>query len=619
MKIERMKPAIFFVLLLFLKGNCLAQAGYYVSPAGNDRNTGTREKPFKTIGKAQQAVRAALAAGPKEDITVWLGGGTYWLTESLQFGPEDSGPEGFEVRYQAVAGEKPVISGGKQIRNWKKSPEGLWVAPIDRKFLPDFRELFIDGKRAVRARHPNADYLRVAAVGEDRRTNFRFNAGDFPAPANPREVEVVMLHDWSVSRIPLADIDYQQRKITAVDSIGAKCLAFFNLDNWEQHPRYFLENSKAFLDAPGEWFFDSRAGLLYLMLPEGAAPSASEIIVPAAGPHLLTITGTEQQKVKNMVFRGVSFRHCSWLLPERGYAGIQACHFDLRPARSGWAVVPAAVDVKWAENCTFANCTFQHLGGSGVWLGAGCRGCAVTGSLLEDISGNGVMVGEGSDRLVEGRVWWKAAPQQVAANNAVSGNRVTECGKQFFGAVGIWCGLTAGSQITANQVCRLPYTGISVGWEWSPAPTPCRENLLKGNHIHHIMEVLSDGGGIYMLGLQPGSVIEGNLIHDVKVNAGRAESNGMFLDEGTTEVIVVGNVIYRIAKSPLRFHKATVNWVKDNTLSCGEGTPPVRYNNTPEENIRLENNLILQDDNPEHRQLLEKAEETWKKSYGGLP
>jgi hypothetical protein len=501
-----------------------------------------------------------------------------------------------------------------EIAGWQKSEDGLWVAKVPEEAKnTGFRELFIDGERAIRARHPESGYLHVAEVGADRRTNFRFNPGDFPTPQNPQQVELILLHDWSITRIRLAEIDSIQSTITAVDSIGAKSLSFFNLDNSEKDPRYFLENDLAFLDSPGEWFFDSKEGLLYLMLPEGKNPQNYIVTVPVTGPHLLVMEGTEQQKVRNIAFEGISFQYCSWLLPEKGYAGVQACHFDPRPAADGWSVVPAAVEVKWAENCSFTGCSFTHLGGSGFWIGAGCNNCKVNGSQFEDISGNGIMVGEGQDRKVNGNNWWKSAPEQVATGNLVEMNTVTGCGKQFYGAVGIWCGFTAGTIVRENYLFHLPYSGISIGWEWSPVPTPCRDNHLEGNHIHHIMEILSDGGGIYMLGLQPGSTISNNLIHDVTINAGRAESNGMFLDEGTTDVTISGNIIYNIAKSPLRFHKATINLVKDNILSCGDGIPPVRYNATREEDIRLENNQVLQNTNSNDQKTLEEVVAKWKR------
>jgi hypothetical protein len=605
-------PAL--LLFIFMITGC-TESGFYVSPSGNDQNPGTRSEPFLTIQRAQEAVRAELAGGVTGNITVWLADGTYVISAPLKFDTNDSGSDHHLVSYRAHKGARPVISGGAEITGWQHHGNGMWVTEIAPEVAQQgFRELFVDGERVVKARYPNSKYLRVAEVGADRRTNFRFNPGDFPAPDNKQQVELVLIHDWSISRIPLDGIDYGRNQITAVDSIGAKNIHFFNLDHWEKNPRYYLENDLAFLDTPGEWFFDENERMLYLMLAGGADPEHMKIMVPVTGPHLMVIEGCEQQKVRNLSFEGITFSYCSWLIPEKGYAGIQACHFDPRPASHGMSVVPAAVYVKWAENCTFSRCTFTQLGGSAIWLSSGCNDCSVADSHFEDISGNAVMVGDGRERQIDGRVWWQVAPEQTARGNSVVDNTITAIGKQFYGAVGIWCGFTAETLISRNHLHDLPYTGISVGWEWSPAPTPCRDNHLIANHIHHIMQTLSDGGGIYMLGLQPGSTISGNLIHDVTVNAGRAESNGMFLDEGATDLIVADNIIYNIARSPLRFHRATTNLVKDNILSCGDDIPPVRYNNTREEDITLENNLILQDSDPDDRITLKEAILQWHKN-----
>jgi len=150
-----------------------------------------------------------------------------------------------------------------------------------------------------------------------------------------------------------------------------------------------------------------------------------------------------------------------------------------------------------------------------LWFSTGCKNCTLENSDFIDISGNGIMIGEGRDRIVNGEPWWKSAPEQVALSNKIENCKVTECGAQFYGAVGIWCGLTAETVISKNEIFNLPYSGVSVGWMWSPEPTPCRKNTIDGNHIHHIMNILSDGGGIYMLGLQPGSVIRNNQMHNV--------------------------------------------------------------------------------------------------------
>ena len=124
------------------------------------------------------------------------------------------------------------------------------------------------------------------------------------------------------------------------------------------------------------------------------------------------------------------------------------------------------------------------------------------------------MIGEGRDRLVNNKPWWKEVPEQVALGNTIKNCSISKCGKQYYGAVGMWCGSTAETTIQNNEIYDLSYSGISIGWMWSPEPTPCRENIIDGIHIHHILNILSDGGGIYMLGLQPGSKLINNHIHD---------------------------------------------------------------------------------------------------------
>ena len=142
--------------------------------------------------------------------------------------------------------------------------------------------------------------------------------------------------------------------------------------------------------------------------------------------------------------------------------------------------------------------------------------------------------------------------------------------------------------MTHNDIGDLLYSGVSVGWRWNPTPSVCKGHRIERNHIHHVLLQLSDGGGIYTLGRQPGTVLQANHIHHVKVNAGRAESNGIFMDEGTTDLVVEDNDIHHIARSPIRFHRAGRNVLRGNKLRPGKGVPPLRFNNTPEKNIIVE-------------------------------
>lgn len=604
---------LIFCLFTFFFGVFASSAKeIYVSPAGNDQNQGTKKMPLKTINHAKIVAENQLKEG-EPNVTIWLAGGVYTITDPVLFEPLELNAENCRMIFKAEKNSNPVISGGIQVSGWKKNQQGLWEVILPDQFANQetIRELFIDGKRALRARFPNGGYLRIKKAGADKRTHFYFDKGDFPLPQKAENVELVLLHDWSISRIAVKEINVAENKLTAVDSIGARNPDFFNLDYWEPNPRYFLENAPEFLDADFEWVYVQNDRKLLLKLPVNTSPEQMEIAIPLA-EGIITIQGKEQKPVKNVSFEGITFQYCNWQIPEKGYCGVQACHFDDRPGNEGWAVVPAAIYAVWAENISFTNCSFKNFGGSGLWFSTGCKNCSLENSVFSDISGNGIMIGEGRDRIVNGKPWWKSAPEQVAFGNNIENCTVTECGSQFYGAVGVWCGLTEETVIRNNEIFNLPYSGVSVGWMWSPEPTPCRKNTIEGNHIHHIMNILSDGGGIYMLGLQPGSVIRNNHIHNVEINAGRAESNGMFLDEGITDVIVENNLIYNIARSPLRFHKATKNLVKGNFLFCTGGNPPIRYNATKEENIQKVDNKVFNVGEDNYKSELEKAIGKWK-------
>ncbi|MEN8230657.1 MAG: right-handed parallel beta-helix repeat-containing protein, partial [Bacteroidota bacterium] len=601
-----MKSKITYAIILWLSAT-LSGCGdngheIYVSPHGNDSAGGKQSTPVATLHHAAALAKEKTGKVP---VTIFLSGGDYHLKEPLELGVDDGGSAEMPVSWKAMPGEKPVISGGISVRDWKQEDDGSWSALLPADFHGDFRSFYVNGKRAGRARFPDNDYLKVEKAGEDNRTNFFFRENDFPKIIDVKGLELVFLHDWSITRIGVKSIDWKSNHLIAVDSIGSQ-LPFFTITHWEDQPRYFLENAYEFCDKPGEWYcdFDKRK-IFYRPHPDEKI-NETEGVIPVA-TKLITITGSKEQHAGFITFEGITFEHTAWSLPGKGYCGVQATMFDDRQENiKGWSKVPAAVELDFADNCGFHNCIIRHTGGSGIWIRENCSGCEISESHIYDISGNGVNIGEGRDRLVNGTPWWRSAPEEVSIHNKISHSLIEDCGKQFYGAVGIWCGLVANSVMDHNEIRNLPYTGISVGWMWNPDPTPCSENTIHANHIHHIMNILSDGGGIYSLGLQPGSRITGNLIHDVTVNAGRAESNGMFLDEGTKELLVENNIIYNIARSPLRFHRAYFpNVVRHNVLVCGDDIPPVRYNSTKEENIQKIDNIILTQSSETDREKLE--------------
>jgi hypothetical protein len=456
--------------------------------------------------------------------------------------------------------------------------------------------LFVNGERRIRSRSPTTGFFRVVKAGPDKRTSFQFQPGDLKRFSNLSHAEIVFLHDWSISRIGVADIDEKTNTIRFQAPIGRPA-PYFAIDNYEKHPRYAIENAPELLDSPGEWYLDAQSGVLTYWPVAGETIEQTNAVAPRLG-SLLVVQGDEAaaRRVRNLRFEAVTFAHCAWQLPAGGYAESQATMHAVRHGdpNSPSELTPAAVMFDAAENCALDRCHFEHLGGTAVWFRRACQTNRVSKCRIRDVAGNGVNIGEPQVHV--------PSPQAVAAGtalnpvsqgNAVVFNTIERCGEVFHGAVGVWIGMAKATEVSSNEISNLPYTGISVGWNWSMTPTVCEGHLITSNHIHHVMQLLSDGAGIYTLGRQPGTVLRGNVIHDVAVNLGRAESNGIFMDEGSSEMLVENNVIYNIAKSPIRFHKAGKNTLHKNQLVSKPKTPPFRYNNTNEKLMVMDDNKLI--------------------------
>jgi hypothetical protein len=568
-------------------------ADFVVSTTGNDNNPGTEEKPFATIERARDAVRRKIAQGISENITVLIRGGVYYITEPIVFGAEDSGSEQFSITYAAYPAEAPVISGGRVISGWTVNQNGLWQREIsdvkDGKWY--FRELFVNGQRRIRARHPNKGFLYAEKVVDERRIlQFHKRERDnVPAIKEIGETEMIFLHDWSISRNLLESIDPVLRRIKTAQQVGwtrkGQRKNRSEMSYYSRHPRYFLENNPAFLDRSGEWYLDRQSGVLIYKPMEDEIPSEVKAIAPLA-PQLLLV-----RKVKNLHFKGLSFKHCSWLFDDGRYAGAQASFsHPLNTPRSKaerwWIPVTPALLFEFAESCSIEDVTLANLGGSGIWLNRGCSKNKIIGCHIYDIAANGVMIGETEIN--------KVTETEAAANNTIRNNVIELCGKEYYGAHGVWIGFSRENNVAHNEVRYHPYGAISVGWSWQPDPTPCKGNIIEYNNIHHAMLILSDSGGIYTLGFQPGTILRGNWIHDIPVNAGKAQSNGIFLDCGSTSIVVEENVIHDVACSPIRFNKATTNTVKNNLLIIKPVVPPhIKYRNTNPKGIEEIDNTII--------------------------
>jgi len=514
------------------------QAEFYVSPSGSDTNPGTETAPFATIERARNAVRK-INANMTGDIIVYLREGVYRLSSTLALEDIDSGTNGYDVVYQAYPAENVSISGGQLITGWSMYNGDIYKAVV----TGTFRQLFVDGIWCVRARTPNggpdgnpseASYNRVAAwvPGANR---VLFNAGELDEWSGLTQVEHVSLLDWGLLRFRVASVNLGQNAMTPQKREGA--------NRWElDYPLilagdpYYFENSIDFLGSPAEWYLDTRTGTLYCIPPTGVDLSTAEVVAPSL-ERLIDI-----DRAQNIRFCDLVLEHTTWHRPSNeGFVGWQGPVFKTATGHKyhGMVMMPAAVQLEYARDCSFENCTFRFMGGTGLRFKAGTDGNVVDRCHFEDIAASAVAFGD---------VWFDEGtydpgraddPGLIPRNDRVTNCTITHVGKDYPGCPGIFATWCEGAVIEHNEVSYIPYTGISVGWGWgsayNPNPTSLKHNMIRFNEIHHILQLLSDGGGIYMLGYQTESEVAENYIHDMYFSSWARTRHGgcIYLDQGS--------------------------------------------------------------------------------------
>ena len=566
----RVSLSLLVLLLATLSAPSAAEpsgrADFHVAANGDDANPGTEVRPFATLRRAQRAVRQRIAGGLNGDVTVRIGGGVYRLAAPLRFGPADSGTKEHAVVYAAVPGQRVVVSGGRAVTGWKQSEGKLWTTTVPEAKAGrwHFRQLFVNGRRARRARTPNAEAkvsrmkLAGASLSADGKTyTLRLPPGGVSDWTNIRDVEIVVHGNWAINRKRLGAIDAKTGTIT----LAAPHATPIKWNRPGAGRFCYLENAREMLDQPGEWYLDRTTGVLTYWPPDGQDMTRADVTAPVLR-RLVEVIGTAEVPVRNLHFRGIRFAHTAWPLPAGGYHGIQACHYSTggpKPPGRRWSAIEPAIFCTFVEGVSLTDGAVAHIGGSGVYFSDGSKNCRITGNAVYDVGANGIMLAGANDEKL------------VPRANRICNNHVHATGVEYFGACAIWAGYVQGTTIAHNLVHDTPYTGISVGWQWNPSPTACRGNLLEANHVYDVMKTLADGGCIYTLGYQPGTVLRANHLHDVHRSAythGGAPNNGIFVDEGSKGFLFERNVIHGTHGRPVRFNQCKREWHtwKDNVM-----------------------------------------------------
>jgi hypothetical protein len=563
----------------------------WVAPNGSDANPGTKSAPLATLRKAQRLARQSLRSHTDGNVSVLLRGGVYRMKAPLKLTAQDSAGRGRMVVYRAFGSERPIIVGAVRV------PASAWsrydkTANIWRAKVGDVatRELYVNGERATRA--ASGEYpagFRPAWSGGGPNSGIEFlptvepgglNPASWGNPAewdNPADVEAVILTQWKTMTVPVDSVTPAAGSTPGLLRMAEPAWQNANVfrePNGEPGPWSFwqvtrFENALEFLDSPGEWYLDEGQGWLYYKPQPWQNLRTADVELPVLRT-LVRGEGGAEEPIRNVEFRDLTFAYATWLQPsgENGYVSDQG-GFHLvgeghEPNTIGHdpndVATPGNVSIRFGRNVRFVGNRFQHLGAVGLALGTGSRHDLVRGNTFTDI-GSSALTLSGISAADHN----PTTPGQQSVGNTIAANLISEAGRGYPDAPGIYIGFSSGTKVVRNTIEDVPWSGIAVGWGWglldpggfpglpgaSPhqwgmweTPTPNRNGLIAENTIRDFLGLLWDGGAIYTTGAQgtnmeEGLRIEANVAYGKRPKAG---GNTFYTDGGSRYITVRGNV-----------------------------------------------------------------------------
>jgi len=480
------------------------EAVLYTATNGNDQNPGTLEKPFATLERAKAAVRELVKTSDKP-IRVFVREGVYYLNGPLEFRSEDSGSAAAPVTYSAYTGERVTLSGGRRLNcKWKKVQNGIMACelPEVKEGILDFTQLFVNGRRQVRARYPNFDNSRPGKSGYINPVNRIPDTLHCPLPgpnddiactsrpprgilfdpstftkkrwARPQEAVLHIYHSgyWGSLQWAVRTIDCERQAIWFGEG-GHQMGAKWNAEpaSISKNSRFFIENVFEELDAPGEWYLDREKAILYF-LPQPGVDLSSTLVEAPVLEQVVRFAGTHTRPVAHVSLEGFRIAHT---------AATFMNTYEV-PSLSDWAIHRGgAVFLEGARNVGIRNCWFDGVGGNGVFLNKFNRGNNVTGCTFTE-AGESAIAFVGSLELTSGTQL--AFPYECSAHN----NLIHDCGVFGKQIAGVY--ISRAKRITAshNLIYNMPRAAICIGdGTWGG-------HVIEFNHCHDTVRETGDHG-----------------------------------------------------------------------------------------------------------------------------
>jgi hypothetical protein len=553
-------------LVLFgaaVKATAATQASYYISPTGSDNNPGTIDSPFQTITKARDVVRT-INTNMTGDIYVYLRDGTYNITGTITFGPQDSGTNGYRVYYEAYPGEVPVLNGGTRVTGWTQDSGNIYRATLNHN--NKLRTLIVNDQRAYMANKTvtcqggwgtynisagQADWAWISGSKSD---GAKYNTGDVAALGNAGDVEIVNYTTWNQNIVCIREITTEGsvRILKFQQPLGAIALNQGWNAGFAASGSHQIQNAYEFLDSPGEFYLNRATSTLYYYR-RSEDMSTAEVYAPNIRT-LLEISGASKtNRVRNITFKGITFANTEAELPQvagsYGKTTCQSTTWCKAFADTNWHtdkyraydVMLGAIIVNSADSINFTENTIRHIGNEGISLINDVCNCRILGNSITDIGGSGIQVGH-PQHVYEGdggtREKYPSSVEGVCRNVTIKNNYIYSTTNLYLSHQGISAYFVDGLNIEHNHIEGTNYGGVSLGWGWcefdevafpSNPTTTCRNNKFNNNRVFDCMKTLHDSGAFYTVGAQPDSQAHNNY-----VKASTTHFQGVYHpDEGT--------------------------------------------------------------------------------------